>query len=287
MGGTPGVAGGRSRVADSKAVAPLATCGASSGFALTGENGLRHGQGPPQHLSAQGDFALSGASSPEGAIAASSAASTIRPPPSKMRGENSAAPSATEELLYEVVHNLVVELTRTGIEVKNLTMRVESLASRVEFNERRARALESVVAYKPSNDEPYTRPQPAAQPHRAPSASPQPSAPQWVAPQTPPPGPIGSPGSALPGGAQQPQGGPAGEGPGQRSRRRRRRRGRRGGGSAAGLMGAPGAPGVPGAPHSVSPGEPPSQPVEAHEGGDEHDSDAPDSGPHPADDESQ
>src|SRR5204862_4424379 len=52
-----------------------------------------------------------------------------------------AARGATEELLYEVVHNLVVELTRTGIEVKNLKMRVESLASRVEFNERRARAL--------------------------------------------------------------------------------------------------------------------------------------------------
>src|SRR5258707_10692519 len=33
-----------------------------------------------------------------------------------------AARRGTEELLYEVVHNLVVELTRTGIEVKNLKM---------------------------------------------------------------------------------------------------------------------------------------------------------------------
>ena len=48
-----------------------------------------------------------------------------------------------ESLYYEIIHNLVFELTRSGIEVKNLKMRVESLASRLEFNERRARALES------------------------------------------------------------------------------------------------------------------------------------------------
>ena len=54
-----------------------------------------------------------------------------------------------DALYFEVIHNLVFELTRTGIEVKNLKMRVESLASRLEFSERRARALESVVVYKP------------------------------------------------------------------------------------------------------------------------------------------
>ena len=43
------------------------------------------------------------------------------------------------------MHNLVIETTRLGIEVKNLKMQVESLTSRLEFNERRARALESVV----------------------------------------------------------------------------------------------------------------------------------------------
>jgi len=53
-----------------------------------------------------------------------------------------------EPLYYEVIHNLVVELTRAGIEVHNLKMRVESLASRVEFDERRSRALESVVQYR-------------------------------------------------------------------------------------------------------------------------------------------
>ena len=39
-----------------------------------------------------------------------------------------------EALYYEIIHNLVFELTRTGIEIKNLKMRVESLASRLEFN---------------------------------------------------------------------------------------------------------------------------------------------------------
>jgi hypothetical protein len=50
-----------------------------------------------------------------------------------------------DALHYEVMHNLVVELTRTGVEVKSLTMRLESMASRLDFDERRARALEGVV----------------------------------------------------------------------------------------------------------------------------------------------
>jgi hypothetical protein len=57
--------------------------------------------------------------------------------------------AARDVLVYEVMHNLVVEMTRTGIEVKNMTMRVESIAGRLDFNERRARALEAVVQYKP------------------------------------------------------------------------------------------------------------------------------------------
>ena len=56
------------------------------------------------------------------------------------------------DLYYELLHNMVVELTRTSIEVKNAKMRVESIASRLEFNERRARALESVVVYKPADE---------------------------------------------------------------------------------------------------------------------------------------
>jgi hypothetical protein len=124
---------------------------------------------------------------------------------------------AMDQLYYELIHNLVVELTRTGIEVKNLKMRVESLAGRLEFNERRARALESAVVYKPSNDERPTRPPQQQQPPPPPTQIQQVQAPptQVAVPQ-----------------AVQTSGVP-GEGPGQRSRRRRRRRGRRGGGAGA------------------------------------------------------
>src|SRR4051812_20967446 len=54
-----------------------------------------------------------------------------------------------DALHYEVIHNLVVELTRTGVEVKSLKMRLESMASRLDFDERRAKALEGVVQYRP------------------------------------------------------------------------------------------------------------------------------------------
>ena len=77
-----------------------------------------------------------------------------------------------DALYYEVIHNLVFELTRLGIENKNLKMRVESIASRLEFNERRARALESVVAYKPSEDAEIAR-EPAAPSIAQPPARPQ------------------------------------------------------------------------------------------------------------------
>ena len=66
--------------------------------------------------------------------------------------------AARDVLVYEVMHNLVVEMTRTGIEVKNMTMRVESIAGRLDFNERRARALEAVVQYKPEGREEHGAP---------------------------------------------------------------------------------------------------------------------------------
>jgi hypothetical protein len=66
--------------------------------------------------------------------------------------------AAMEPLNYELMHNLVIELTRTSIEVKNLKMRLESMASRLDFDERRARALESAVVYRsqPSRSMPQT-----------------------------------------------------------------------------------------------------------------------------------
>ncbi|MEO5894596.1 MAG: hypothetical protein ABIS06_02730 [Vicinamibacterales bacterium] len=66
--------------------------------------------------------------------------------------------AALEPLYYEVIHNLVVETTRLGIEVKNLKMRLESMSSRLDFDERRARALEGVVQYRPGNVSPLQPP---------------------------------------------------------------------------------------------------------------------------------
>jgi hypothetical protein len=69
-------------------------------------------------------------------------------------------------LYYEVLHNVVLETTRMSIEVKNLKMRVESLSSRLDFSERRVRALEGVVQYRPEAMRPRERrealPEPAA-----------------------------------------------------------------------------------------------------------------------------
>ncbi len=64
-----------------------------------------------------------------------------------------------EELHYELIHNLVVEITRLGIEVKNMKMKVESVAARLDFDERRGRALEGSVLYRSSQA-------PAPQPSR-------------------------------------------------------------------------------------------------------------------------
>src|SRR4051812_39124119 len=148
-----------------------------------------------------------------------------------------AARRAMDQLFYELVHNLVLETTRTAIEVKNAKMRVESIASRLEFNERRARALETVVVYKAAEDDRPERPGPSpngalSQPAR--DHQPRPTSYQQAPrPQTPATSPGATP-SGAPGQPGEP-GQPA-EGPGQRSRRRRRRRGRRGGASAVSLM---------------------------------------------------
>ena len=121
-------------------------------------------------------------------------------------------------LYYEVLHNLVLETTRMGIEVQNLRMRVESLSSRLDFSERRVRALEGVVQYRPE----VVR------------------APERQREHVEADFPAGQPAQANAGEGFVPIGGQAGQGDGSARRRRRRRRGRRG-------QGAPGAPGAPGA----------------------------------------
>jgi hypothetical protein len=74
-----------------------------------------------------------------------------------------------EALYYELIHNLVVETTRLGIEVKNLKMRVESMSSRLDFDERRARALEGVVQYRPGAVAPLQPPASGGGPAMPPS----------------------------------------------------------------------------------------------------------------------
>ena len=125
-------------------------------------------------------------------------------------------------LYYEVLHNLVLETTRNGIELKNMKMRLDALASRLDFSERRVRALEGVVQYRPEavrrdRDRPRERPTRQEPDSDALTAETARSA-QAQAGETP-----ASPGS--PGGTGIPAD-VAGR------RRRRRRRGRRGAGPA-------------------------------------------------------
>ncbi len=110
--------------------------------------------------------------------------------------------TARDILFYEVVHNLVVEVTRASIDVKNMKMRVESIASRLEFNERRARALEAVVQYRPDAERGRERERRSVEPR-----------PQSAPAIDQAPGPVD----------------PITGGDSLRSRRKRRRRGRRSG----------------------------------------------------------
>jgi hypothetical protein len=128
-------------------------------------------------------------------------------------------------LYYEVLHNLVLETTRMGIEVQNLRMKSESLSSRLDFSERRVRALEGVVQYRPEVVRSTERHDHADDDHAP-------------APQTSTGGLEGF----VPAGTQ-----PQAPGDGAGRKRRRRRRGRRGGQGDAGATGAPGAPGAQGA----------------------------------------
>src|SRR5712692_1967205 len=102
-----------------------------------------------------------------------------------MNAEREARREATrrqmDQLYYELIHNLVIETTRLGIEVKNLKRRVESVSSRLEFNERRARALESVVVYKAEEPAQPRAPEPQAQ-YSQPRQQSQPSRPPYTPP---------------------------------------------------------------------------------------------------------
>jgi hypothetical protein len=129
-------------------------------------------------------------------------------------------------LYYEVLHNLVLETTRMGIEVQNQRMKVESLSSRLDFSERRVRALEGVVQYRPEVVRSSERHEIVEEDHApAQQAS------------------TGGLEGFVPAGSGQPQA----QGDGAGRKRRRRRRGRRGGQGAEGVSGAEGTQGALGA----------------------------------------
>ena len=167
--------------------------------------------------------------------------------------ERTARREQLDALHYEVIHNLVVELTRTGIEVKSLKMRLESMASRLDFDERRARALEGVVQYRPGAVAPLQPPTGQDQGRRDQRSEHRPEhrpehrndqrrdhgggRPQGPRPQNQ--GPSPQPGQPGPQGAQPSDSGNALDNEGnERRSRRRRRRGRRRSGFAGGDAGA-------------------------------------------------
>lgn len=148
-----------------------------------------------------------------------------------------------DPLYYELVHNLTLEVTRLSIDVHNMKMRVESMSSRLDFDERRGRALESVVQYRPARPAGNQRPQPP-QPQRAPAPVHAPVA--TVAPVDTPAADVAV---ATPNTNGPSAGGPQADRPdGDSERRRRRRRRRRRPGQTLGdQAGAPGAGGAPSA----------------------------------------
>ena len=59
----------------------------------------------------------------------------------------------TNAVTFELLNNLVVEITRLSIDMKNQKIRLDALAGRLDLNERRARPLEGVVQYRPGTPE--------------------------------------------------------------------------------------------------------------------------------------
>ncbi|MCX6545336.1 MAG: hypothetical protein NTV05_13125 [Acidobacteria bacterium] len=126
-----------------------------------------------------------------------------------------------QRLNLVLIHNVVVELTRLTVEVRSLKMRVESLSSRLDFNERRARALENVVQSRPGAA-------PGAEPARSAGAPPAKS-----------PGalpPTRSAGAGAPPEGRREPGQADGQTTGEAQRRRRRRRRGRGDASGTGRL---------------------------------------------------
>ena len=198
---------------------------------------------------------------------------------------------AGDQLHYQILHNLLLEMTRATLEVKSLRMRVESIGSRLEFNERRTRGLES-SAFAMGSERGSDR-----HSERAPDRHSDRPPPRMPPPVQAPPQPVGSvapspgPSPTMPQSSGQPADGAA-----SRSRRRRRRRGRRGGGQPGPGAPAPsqatGAPQETDAPHgtgAASDAPPAKDDLENFGGAASHPSEAelPSSAPDDGDDDPQ
>jgi hypothetical protein len=120
-------------------------------------------------------------------------------------------------------------MTRLGMEMKHLRMQLESLTGRLEFTERRARAVEGAVAQgRPSAERPVIEFRPEPQTQQTPQSQQTQQTPQTrrtpASADTPAESQVGA--AAEPAASSQ-------DARSTRSRRRRRRRGRRGSGGAS------------------------------------------------------
>jgi hypothetical protein len=138
---------------------------------------------------------------PNPIAAALNAQVTVNREAARREAERERTQAEWNALHYTLLQRLVTEVSRVSLEMQSLVLRVESLATRADFTERRIRGLEAVPAPPP------------AVPSRT-----------FDAPAAPAAAPASSPSQPRPGGD-------AGSGDGTADggrRRRRRRRGRRG-----------------------------------------------------------
>src|SRR5258705_9390496 len=84
-------------------------------------------------------------------------------------------------LHYEILQRLALDVSRASVEWQSLSLRVESLAAKGDFNERRVRSMEGTQARPPRPQERTPRP------HES-TPAPQPTAatPTTTAPPAPP-----------------------------------------------------------------------------------------------------
>ena len=75
-------------------------------------------------------------------------------------------------LHYEILQRLVTEVSRVSLEAQSLSLRVESLGAKVDFNDRRVRGFEGthVRAPRPQESTPAPQPGASASPDAAPAA---------------------------------------------------------------------------------------------------------------------